>query len=78
MTITHIIRCDRCGELLLAKNGQETRTCPYCGNRIFLKKTQKVASAQNGYKASVLLRKMKEEKASKKNLTADRGSKVSH
>ncbi|MBS7632404.1 DUF1922 domain-containing protein [Candidatus Bathyarchaeota archaeon] len=74
VTITHIVRCIRCGELLLAKNEQETRTCPYCGNRILIEKTQKVASAQSAYEASVLLRKMKEETAARKNLTADRGS----
>lgn len=63
MTSTLIIMCNRCGGLLLAKNGQKTRTCPYCGARVDMEKAKTVGSAENAYEASALLRRMKRDAA---------------
>ncbi|MEM2117911.1 MAG: DUF1922 domain-containing protein, partial [Candidatus Bathyarchaeia archaeon] len=54
-----IVVCGRCGGFLLAKAGQKTRTCPYCGSKVELKKAKRVASAKNAYEASAILRKIK-------------------
>jgi ribosomal protein S27AE len=59
MTITLIVQCPRCGGLLLAKADQKTRTCPYCGSQVFLAKAKEIASAENVYAASEILRKLK-------------------
>jgi ribosomal protein S27AE len=56
---TLVIQCSRCGGLLLAKDNQQTRTCPYCGAQVILTKAKKVASAENAYAASEILRKLK-------------------
>lgn len=61
-----IVVCGKCGGYLLAKKGQKTRTCPYCGLRILLGKALKVAAAGSAEEASILLRRLKEEKAVKK------------
>jgi DNA-directed RNA polymerase subunit RPC12/RpoP len=54
-----IVMCDRCGGFLLARAEQKTRTCPYCGFKVFVYKAKKVASAENAYEASEILRKVK-------------------
>jgi DNA-directed RNA polymerase subunit RPC12/RpoP len=54
-----IVACNRCGRFLLAKTGQKTRTCPYCGSKVILDKAKKIASAVNAYEASELLRRLK-------------------
>jgi DNA-directed RNA polymerase subunit RPC12/RpoP len=59
MPPTLIITCSRCGGLFLAANGQKTRTCPYCGTHVDLKKAKKVASAKNAFEASEILRGIK-------------------
>jgi DNA-directed RNA polymerase subunit RPC12/RpoP len=51
--------CSRCGRLIIAKAEQKTRTCPYCGFKINVHKARKVASAENAYDASEILRKLK-------------------
>ncbi len=60
---TLIISCNRCGRLFLASSGQKTRTCPYCGLRVDLRKAKKVASAQNAFEASEMLREIKRRNA---------------
>lgn len=62
-----IIVCSRCGGFLLAKAGEKTRTCPYCGFKVIIYKAKKVASAENAQEASTLLRKLKSDAASKRN-----------
>ncbi|MBX5328328.1 MAG: DUF1922 domain-containing protein [Candidatus Bathyarchaeota archaeon] len=54
-----IVVCSKCGGFLLAKAAQKTRTCPYCGFKVELKKAKKVASAKTAYEASAILRKIK-------------------
>jgi len=60
-----IVVCGECGGYLLAKSGQKTRTCPYCGSRVPLEKAKKVASARKASEASAILRKLKEKNAAK-------------
>jgi len=55
-----IVACGKCGGYLLAKADQKTRTCPYCGSKIFLKKAKKVAFAKTANEASALLQRIKE------------------
>lgn len=33
-----VVRCVRCGNLTLAEGWRATRTCPYCGAKIRLRK----------------------------------------
>jgi len=46
----------------MATNDQKTRTCPYCGSRIDLKRAKKIASAKNAFEASEILRDLKSRK----------------
>jgi DNA-directed RNA polymerase subunit RPC12/RpoP len=59
---TLIIECNRCGGLFMATDGQKTRTCPYCGARVDVKRAKKVASAKNAFEASEMLRTIKSRK----------------
>jgi DNA-directed RNA polymerase subunit RPC12/RpoP len=61
-----IVVCSKCGGFLLAKVEQKTRTCPYCGFKVLVDKAKKVASAQNAYEASEILRKLKSEAIQRK------------
>jgi len=61
-----IIVCSRCESYLLAKSGQKTRTCPYCGLKVAITTAKKVATIENGARASELLRKLKERAAKSK------------
>jgi DNA-directed RNA polymerase subunit RPC12/RpoP len=66
MTSFLIVVCSRCGGFLLARAGQKTRTCPYCGFKVEPLKAKKVASAETAYEASEMLRKLKRDAALKK------------
>jgi hypothetical protein len=46
----------------LAANSQKTRTCPYCGIRVNVRKAKKVASAKTAFEASQILREIKSKK----------------
>jgi hypothetical protein len=59
---TLIIECSRFGNLFLAADNQKTRTCPYCGTRVNVRKAKKIASATNAYEASEMLREIKSRK----------------
>jgi predicted RNA-binding Zn-ribbon protein involved in translation (DUF1610 family) len=59
MSRTLVIQCTSCGGLLLAKADQRTRTCPYCGAQVIVSKARNVATAENAYAASEILRKLK-------------------
>jgi len=62
MGITVIVVCSCCGGLLMAAVDQKTRTCPYCGSRVNVQKAIHVASAENAFKASEMLRDIKRRK----------------
>jgi DNA-directed RNA polymerase subunit RPC12/RpoP len=59
---TLIITCSHCGGLLMAAEDQKTRTCPYCGLRVDVRKAKKIASAENAFVASEMLRELKNKK----------------
>ncbi|MGB9960463.1 MAG: DUF1922 domain-containing protein [Candidatus Bathyarchaeales archaeon] len=78
MTCYIIAVCSSCGGYLLAKNSQKTRTCPYCGSKVVLGKTKKVAFAKTANEASLLLRKLKEKAAKAEGLSFKGDFKKSH
>jgi acetyl-CoA carboxylase beta subunit len=59
MPITHIVKCPKCGKLMLTKHSQKTKTCPYCNNKVSLLRAQKIATANSAFEASEMLRKLK-------------------
>jgi predicted RNA-binding Zn-ribbon protein involved in translation (DUF1610 family) len=61
LTATLIMKCTKCGGLMLTTKGQKTKICPYCGAHVDLLRAQKVASAANAIEASEMLRKLKRE-----------------
>jgi len=61
-----IVVCGKCGGFLLARAEQKTRTCPYCGSKVVLDKAKKIASAENAYEASKILRKLKSDASAKR------------
>jgi DNA-directed RNA polymerase subunit RPC12/RpoP len=54
-----IVVCSKCGGLIISKAGQKTKICPYCGFKIYICGARKIASAENAYEASEMLRKLK-------------------
>jgi DNA-directed RNA polymerase subunit M/transcription elongation factor TFIIS len=65
VTPTLVVVCSRCANFLLAKADQKTRSCPHCGYTLNLAKVKKVASARTANEASIILRKLKSDAASK-------------
>ena len=61
-----IVVCSKCGGLLAAKAEQKTRTCPYCGSKIVLYKSKRVAVANDAHEASTILRILKRKAAEKR------------
>jgi DNA-directed RNA polymerase subunit RPC12/RpoP len=59
MGATLIVVCSCCGGLLMATVDQKTRTCPYCGSRVNVQNAKRVASAENAFAASKMLRDLK-------------------
>jgi DNA-directed RNA polymerase subunit RPC12/RpoP len=62
MGLTLIVVCNRCGGLLMATEDQKTRTCPYCGSRVDVRRAKKMASAETAFEASEILRDLKSRK----------------
>jgi len=48
--------------LFLAADGQKTKTCPYCGSRVDVRRAKKLAAAKSAFEASVILRDIKSRK----------------
>jgi hypothetical protein len=46
----------------MAAADQKTRTCPYCGTRVDVRRAKKVASAKSAFEASEMLRDIKSQK----------------
>jgi DNA-directed RNA polymerase subunit RPC12/RpoP len=59
MAPTVIVKCNRCGGLMLAADTQKTKRCPYCGANVYLQRARRVAAAKTAMEASELLRKIK-------------------
>jgi DNA-directed RNA polymerase subunit RPC12/RpoP len=62
MVQTNIIECSRCGGLLLVAEDKKSRTCPYCGTRVDAKRARTLASAEDAFTASEVLRELKKQK----------------
>jgi len=62
MGTTLIIVCSCCSGLLMAAADQKTRTCPYCGSHVNVQKALHVASAENAFQASEILKEIKRKK----------------
>ncbi len=62
MGTTLVIECPSCGGLLMAAEDQKTRTCPYCGARIDVRRANKLAAAEDAFTASSILRELKKRK----------------
>lgn len=60
-----IITCNTCGGYSIAKSGQKTKTCPYCGSKIILQNARKIASTDSAEKATEMLKKLKEKAATR-------------
>ncbi len=54
-----VIVCYKCGNFLLARCDQKTRTCPSCSAKLNLIKTKKVANIKNAQEASKYIRELK-------------------
>ena len=61
-----IVVCSKCGGLLAARVGQKTRICPYCGFKIVLDRSKRVAVASNAREASMILKRLKRKAAEKR------------
>jgi acetyl-CoA carboxylase beta subunit len=61
MTTTVIMKCTKCGGLMLAAYTQKTKICPYCGTHVTLQQAQRVAAAKTAMEASEILRRFKSE-----------------
>lgn len=66
MTAFIIVVCSRCGGYLIAKSGQKTKTCTYCGVKLAVEKAKKIAVAETAQEASLVLRRLKTKSARKK------------
>jgi acetyl-CoA carboxylase beta subunit len=62
MGTTLIIKCPKCGGLMLTAKAQKTKICPYCDTRVNLLHVERVAAAKTSVEASEILRKLKSEK----------------
>ncbi len=54
-----IVVCGGCGSLLVADAGKKSRTCAYCGARVWLAKAKRVGSAETSREAAVLVQHLK-------------------
>lgn len=63
-----IIQCTYCGNLLLSKIGQKTKTCIYCKRRLVIDKVKKIYKAKNAYEATKIIQKLKKKIKLKKSL----------
>ena len=56
---THVVACNHCEGLFLVTEGQKTRICPYCGSRVDAFKSKRLATAEDAFTASEMLRELK-------------------
>lgn len=54
-----VVKCPQCGRLTLSKASYRTRTCPYCGKRILLRKAMIVARTSSSIEATEVIRGLK-------------------
>ena len=54
-----VVRCPRCGELLLANTANQTRTCPNCNHRAELRTLRVYGRAETPAEATELMKRLK-------------------
>jgi len=54
-----VVRCPRCGELMLANTDNQTRTCPGCNNRAELRSLRVYGRAETPAEATALMKALK-------------------
>ncbi|MCW4025064.1 MAG: DUF1922 domain-containing protein [Candidatus Bathyarchaeota archaeon] len=64
--VTIICKCTKCSGLILAAQGQKTKTCPYCGKKINIQCAKKIAKAETAFEASEILKVLKAKLAADK------------
>jgi hypothetical protein len=62
MVKTNIVECGKCSGLLLTSDEQKSRICPYCGTRVDARRARVLASAEDAFTASEVLRELKKKK----------------
>jgi len=61
-----IVQCYSCGQLLLAKAGQKSKVCTYCGARLKLNHVKILSRARTAREASEIVRALKREQVKNK------------
>jgi len=64
-----VVRCPRCGELMLANTSNQTRTCPNCNNRAELKSLRVYGRAETPSEATALMKALKAKEGGGENYT---------
>jgi DNA-directed RNA polymerase subunit M/transcription elongation factor TFIIS len=54
-----VVRCPRCGKLMLANTANQTRSCPNCNNRAELKSLRVYGRAETPAEATQLMKTLK-------------------
>jgi DNA-directed RNA polymerase subunit M/transcription elongation factor TFIIS len=54
-----VVRCPRCGELMLANTANQTRTCPNCNNRTELRSLRVYGRVNTPSEATELMKRLK-------------------
>ncbi len=61
-----VVRCPRCGSLMLAKRVHKTRTCPQCSYRTTLRGLKVLRRTDSSRKALTLIQALKEKDSRQK------------
>ena len=61
-----VVRCPRCGGLMLAKTVQRTRSCPHCGHRAELRRLRVLGRTGSPREAVALIQALKEKDSGKR------------
>jgi len=64
-----VVRCPRCGELLLAKTDSRTRSCTSCGHRAEIATIRVLGRANTPGEAVELMKQLKAKAAGKEDYT---------
>ncbi len=60
-----MVRCPRCGGLLLGKKEYRTRSCPHCGHRMQLKGLRVLGRTDSAREAVVIIQALKKKESGK-------------
>jgi len=60
-----VVNCPRCGEFMLAKTSNMTRSCPRCGHRAEIRRLRVLGRADSPSQAVALIQSIKEKNPSR-------------